>query len=115
MESKPLPTVLPTGEGQARFGKHKVRCYRHTAVLGFLGMNVNYFNEDHGVSQSCAARTVSADRAHVWGSCGFQFGRGPGFQGRPRSHQGGALPGTGAGRLRMIPTRELDPGEEHLR
>jgi len=38
--------------------------------FGSLGINVN---EVYGMSESCAACTVSTDRAHLWGSCGFQL------------------------------------------
>ncbi|CAE7521505.1 ACSBG2, partial [Symbiodinium pilosum] len=38
--------------------------------FGSLGININ---EVYGMSESCAACTVSTDRAHFWGSCGFQL------------------------------------------
>ena len=38
--------------------------------FGSLGITIN---EVYGMSESCAACTVSTDRAHVWGSCGFQL------------------------------------------
>ena len=38
--------------------------------FGSLGININ---EVYGMSESCAACTISTDRAHLWGSCGFQL------------------------------------------
>merc|ERR1740121_3435655 len=32
-----------------------------------------YINEVYGMSESCAAATISTDQAHQWGSCGWQF------------------------------------------
>jgi len=38
--------------------------------FGSLGITIN---EVYGMSESCAACTVSTVRAHLWGSCGFQL------------------------------------------
>lgn len=38
--------------------------------FGSLGININ---EVYGMSESCAACTISTDRAHLWGSCGYQL------------------------------------------
>ena len=38
--------------------------------FGSLGININ---EVYGMSESCAACTMSTDKAHLWGSCGFQM------------------------------------------
>ena len=32
-----------------------------------------YINEVYGMSESAGAVTLSSDRAHAWGSCGWQF------------------------------------------
>eukprot|EP01065_Artemidia_motanka_P051947 TRINITY_DN9256_c0_g1_i1.p1 TRINITY_DN9256_c0_g1~~TRINITY_DN9256_c0_g1_i1.p1 ORF type:complete len:802 (+),score=271.26 TRINITY_DN9256_c0_g1_i1:52-2457(+) len=36
--------------------------------FGQLGININ---EVYGMSECCGATTISSNRAHVWGSCGF--------------------------------------------